>query len=87
MAKRDQIWKLCQWFDRGVERQATHMLIFWDGFDLDSEASYPIYVMPAQDPRTVAAETDGICSQYLEEVYDLSLDRQTQLDERMARNF
>jgi hypothetical protein len=62
-----------EWFERGVEIQATHMVVMVDTFDWDD---YPVYIMPGQDPRYEVS---------VMEVYNLVKPMQAQLDER--RNF
>lgn len=73
------------WFDQGIKQGATHMLIVCDTFDYDD---YPIYIMPGEDAREKAS---SIISQHdmqdLMEVYNLSQDKQTQMDEHRVFNY
>jgi hypothetical protein len=58
---------LC-WFDEGVRKGATHLIVVCDTFNYED---YPIYVMPGEDARKKAAEKDGSNMQKVMEVYDL----------------
>jgi hypothetical protein len=71
-----------EWFERGVEIQATHMVVMVDTFDWDD---YPVYIMPGQDPRYEVSVRNGNNMQNVMEVYNLVKPMQAQLDER--RNF
>lgn len=69
--------ELRDWFRRGKGKGATHMLVVCDTFDWDD---YPVYVMPGEDAKKLAAENSGPNMTKLMEVYDLSLDAETQLN-------
>jgi hypothetical protein len=73
-----------QWFIRGVEQKATHMIIVCDTFDYDD---YPVYVKPDQNSREVAEEYDGKNMQSIMEVYDLSKDMEEQLNQFRVFNY
>ena len=75
-ATRDDIQR---WFDEGVQKGATHMIVACDTFDWED---YPVFVMPETDPREEAAKYDGPNMQKLMEVYNLALDRDPQLNRR-----
>lgn len=68
------------WLDEGLKLGATHLIVVvnmsWDDF--------PVYVMPGEDTREVAARFDGIDRQRIMEVYSLSNDLEAQLDEFRA---
>lgn len=76
--------ELVAWFDRGVEQQATHMIVVFDTFDHED---YPVYVSPDQDVRTVAAKYNGANMQRIMEVYDLRLNRDQQMAEVRAFHY
>lgn len=76
--------ELAAWFDRGVEKQATHMIVVCDTFD---HGDYPVYVSPDQDARTEAAKYNSANMQRIMEVYDLRLDRDTQMAEVRAFHY
>lgn len=64
---------LRQWFDIGVRKGATHMIIKTDWFDHED---YPVWVMPGEYPRLIAQGSDEVM-----ECYNLRLDRESQLKE------
>ncbi len=66
--------KIGTWFDEGVEQGATHMLVVCDTFEHED---YPKYIMPGQDIHKESANLGEM--QSLMEVYNLSMDRTTQL--------
>ena len=75
---------LIAWFNRGVEQQATHMIVVCDTWDHED---YPVYVSSDQDARTEAAKYSGPNMQKVMEVYDLHLDRDQQMAEHRAFHF
>jgi hypothetical protein len=75
---------LRRWFDKGVQKKATHMIVACDTFD---HGDFPVYVMPGQDVRTIAKEHDESRMLRLMEVYDLSADRESQLEARRVFNY
>jgi hypothetical protein len=76
--------ELERWYEEGGRRGATHMIVVCDTF---SREDYPVYVMPGESSRVVAARYDGVDMQRIHEVYSLSLDKDTQLNERRAVHF
>jgi hypothetical protein len=76
--------QLIAWFDRGVERQATHMIVVCDTFNYED---YPVYVSPDQDAQTEAAKYNGANMQRIMEVYNLHLDRDQQMAEYRAFHY
>lgn len=72
--------KIRLWLDEGQRLGATHLIIVvnmsWDDF--------PVYVMPGENTRDVAARFDGIDRQRIMEVYSLAMDLEAQLDEFRA---
>jgi hypothetical protein len=72
-----------QWFDRGVEEGATHMLVVCDTYDWDD---YPVYVKLGEDAREQAAKYPHDM-QKLMEVYNLAIDRDQQLKQGRAFNY
>lgn len=71
------------WFDRLKAEGATHMVVVCDTFDYED---YPVPVKPGQSARDVAKQYDGENMQQVMEVYNLSMDRNTQVNTR-ARVF
>lgn len=75
---------ITRWLHRGQEKGATHVLVVCDTFD---HSDYPVYVMPGEDARKRADENNGPNMTRLMEVYKLSDDWQTQLDQRRSFNY
>lgn len=76
--------EIAGWFDRGVKKGATHLIVACDTFDHED---YPVYVEPGEDPREVAARYSGVNMQTVMEVYALHLDKATQLAEHRAFHY
>lgn len=72
------------WFNRGVKEGATHMIVVCDTYDHED---YPVYVKPGQDPREVAKGYDGTNMQRIMEVYNLKMDKESQLNEHRAFHY
>jgi hypothetical protein len=75
---------ISEWFDKGVQQGATHMLVISDSFSYEY---YPSYVKKGQDPRMRAQEYTEESMLSVVEIYDLTLPKDPQLDERRARHF
>lgn len=75
---------IIRWLHRGQEKGATHMLVVCDTFDW---SDFPVYVMPGQDARKEADSRNGPNMTKLMEVYKLSDDWQTQLDQHRCFNY
>jgi hypothetical protein len=69
------------WFDRGVNNGATHMIVVCDTYDHDD---YPAYVAKGTDFWAVYDSYNGKNMQRIMEVYDLSHDKQAQMNEHRA---
>lgn len=82
------------WFDEGVVKGATHMIVVCDTFDW---SDYPVYVMPGEDARTKSFQygsddgsglpRDERNMQKVMEVYSLALPKDAQLLERRAFHY
>lgn len=79
MTAKDEIER---WYDEGVKIGATHMIVVCDTFDYDD---YPKYVMPGEDVRKASIGLGEM--QRLMEVYNLSMDKATQMAEHRAFNY
>lgn len=76
---------IARWFQAGVEKKATHMIVVCDTFDYDD---YPVYVHADEDALDMVEKRfSGQNMQKVMEVYDLSLDMQQQLQETRAFNY
>lgn len=71
--------EIAAWFDAGAEQGATHMIVFVDTFDF---TDYPAYAADPFEARTLV-NAPAKSSQVME-VYDLAMDRDTQLAEVRA---
>lgn len=73
-----------EWFERGVEDGATHMIVVCDTFDHED---YPVFVHPNEDVRSREQHYKDSSMQKIMEVYNLSMGMWTQLNERQAFNY
>lgn len=64
------------WFDEGVEKGATHMIVVCDKFDYED---YPCFVMPNEDVRAKEEYYNKASMQRVMEVYDLRASKCEQL--------
>lgn len=74
--------EISKWFDEGVAKGATHMIVVCDTFDYED---YPKFVMSGEDAQKQASGLGNM--QRLMEVYNLSMDKDAQLNEHRARNY
>jgi len=77
--------EISQWFDEGAAQGATHMIIMCDTFDY---CDYPTFITEP-DPEKAKAIVDqkNQNMQQVMEVYNLSMDRDTQLRQGLAFNY
>lgn len=90
------------WFDQGVNQGATHMIVVVDTFDHDDypvfvtvdktlpdtyEVVQNTTPIVARSSRDVVALFDGPNMQKVMEVYDLSMNKDTQLSEFRAFHY
>lgn len=74
-----------RWLNRGVaDKDYTHMLVVVDQFGV---FNYPVYVLRGEDPRQVQLDYDTRSMQHVMEVYNLSMDIETQLAQHRAFNY
>ena len=71
------------WLKRGEAQKATHMIVVCDSFEYDN---YPVYVMEGEDVYDKAANYNNKDMQFIDEVYDFSMDIDEQLSEARAWN-
>lgn len=72
------------WFKRGKSQKATHFIVVCDTYDHED---YPVFVSKTQDPKVRVQEYNGKEMQRVIEVYNLSLDMETQLNEHRSFNY
>lgn len=75
---------ISDWFDRGVKDGKTHMLIICDTYDHDD---YPVFVSYGSNPRDEANRIASQSMQVVMECYNLTLDKESQLNERRAHHY
>jgi hypothetical protein len=73
--------EIAGWFDAGVERSATHLIVVCDTYDWED---YPVYATSDADAVQKYNHHHGPNMQRVMEVYDLRMDRTSQLSERRA---
>lgn len=73
-----------EWFDRGIDKGASHMVVVCDTFD---HGDFPVYVMPDQDVNEVitANNSDSKMLRVME-VYKMAMDKTAQMEVRRAYN-
>lgn len=76
---------ISKWFDDGVSRGIySHMIVVCDEFDWED---FPVFVIRGEDPREFEKKYDEGDLTHTMEVYNLSMDKETQLNEYRARNY
>ena len=75
---------LSDWFDEGVQKGATHMIIVCDTFEYENSR---VYVHPGQDVRKIEKKQRETGMNKIMEVYNLAMDKQAQFKERRAFNY
>ena len=76
--------EIADWFKRGVAQGATHMIVVCDTYDHDD---YPVYVMPNENVHEKQKEYNGQNMQRVMEVYSMSMDMNTQLNQFRSFNY
>lgn len=81
---------LSRWFDEGVEKGHTHMIVRCDDFDYhgnpDDPCCYPVY-MTKDGEDSVREEAHHGGGDRLMEVYDLRMDKEEQFAQRRTFNY
>ena len=72
------------WLERAKQLKATHLIVAVDTYDYDN---YPVYVSEDEDVHKEYDRIIGSSMQGVDEVYNMSMDIETQLKERRAKNF
>lgn len=70
-----------QWIERGIEMGATHVIVVVDTFDHED---YPVFVKPNESVKTRISYYQGASMQDVMEVYNLSMDIESQINEYRA---
>lgn len=74
--------EISEWFDRGIDEGATHMLVIADTFSYED---YPSFADSEEEARQIAANPGDM--QRVMDVYNLSMDKETQLGQTRSNNF
>ena len=72
------------YLERAKEKGATHLIVGRDTFSNDN---YPVFVMPGQDAKEKWDEMIQQNYTSVNEVYNMSKDLESQLNEERAMNF
>lgn len=70
-----------EWVERGAKTGATHVIIVCDRWDYED---YPVYVDKGQSVNEEVSKRNGKNMQSVMEVYNLSMDIESQLNEHRA---
>jgi len=73
-----------EWFERGVQKGATHLIVCTDTFSYED---YPSYVMPGENAREAYEKKIASPMTNVMEVYDLKKSKEDQLALRRSFNF
>jgi hypothetical protein len=76
--------KIRTWLKKGIEKGATHVIIVCDTYD---HGDFPVFVMPGEDAKQRADQERKKSMQKVMEVYNLSLDLESQLAEHRAFHY
>ncbi len=73
-----------RWLQSAKEKGATHLIIVVDMYDHDN---YPVYVSKDKDVREEEERIASQSMQGVDEVYNMSMDIESQLSEQRAFNY
>lgn len=73
--------EISDWFDRGVGQQSTHLIVVCDTF---AHEDYPVFATDDGDAIAKHAEYAAMEMQRIIEVYDLRMDKASQLNEQRS---
>ena len=73
-----------RWLEEGKAVGATHVIIVCDTFDWED---YSVNVLPGEDVREKEKQYDNVNMQKIMEVYNMSMDIESQLKQSRARNY
>lgn len=74
--------QIAEWFDRGVAQGASHLVVVCDTYDWDD---YPVFCANQEEAHKRVANPGEM--QRIMEVYNLSKDKEEQLNEHRAFNY
>ena len=73
-----------RWFETAKKQNATHLIVACDTWDWDD---YPVYVDKSQDVRKEERRIQSSEMQKVMEVYNISMDMESQLREYRSFNY
>ncbi len=73
-----------EWFKRGIENKATHLIVACDTFDYED---YPVFVSSKEDVKEREKKIETASMQRVMEVYNLSQDMEKQLKQERSFNY
>lgn len=73
-----------EWFNRGKEQKATHLIVVCDTFDYED---YPVFVSKSENVHDVFSKYNGPNMQKVMEVYNLSMDMEEQISQERSFNY
>ena len=76
--------EISRWFDIGVQKNATYMIVVCDTFDWED---YPVYITQEQNVHDIYKMYNNENMQKVMEVYNLNMDKEFQLNQQRAFNF
>jgi hypothetical protein len=76
--------EIAEWFKRGVEKKATHLVVMVDTFSWED---YPVFIEEGQDARNEVTVRNGNNMQNVVEVYNLLLPMDPQLNQHRCFNY
>lgn len=76
--------KLRTWLEEGKEKGATHLIVTCDQFEYET---YPVFVMPGEDPQDRTEKLDQDIMQKVMGVYAIFLPWEEQLNAHRSFNY
>jgi len=73
-----------RWFKDGVKEGMSHLIVARDTFD---HSNYPVYILPGESVEKKVRELRNQSMTTVDEVYSLSMDMETQLNQFRAFNY
>ena len=73
--------QISNWFDNGINERKSYMLVVCDTYDHND---YPVYIKRGEDPKKAVDKYQNESMQTVMEVYDLCIDKFTQMKEHPA---
>ena len=75
---------ILRWLEEGKGEGASHMIVVCDTWDYDD---FPVFVKPKEDVKKVVEQHSGKNMERVMEVYNLSMDWDTQINQTRSFNY